>query len=363
MLLIGVLAAGLHFSSCQDKRISYKETEHSEAPKDSLSKFRFANDGKFRGMHIHSDSNLHQSALLPLVHANVEWVVHTPFLVQKNYNSTNIELYDYTHHPSIDHKAYERDLLQSATHCNIKCIVKPLLWLENNKNGEWRGSIRFDNHADWKKWSENYRSIILRQARACEAMGVEAFCIGTELTSIVESQPDFWRKLIKDVRANYSGLILYAANWDREFEIVPFWGEVDYIGISAYFPLSKKSFPSLRRLKRGWKKHLPRIEALSRRFDKQVVFTEVGYRSTAQAATRPWEWVKDAHTLGENSSPATQANCYEALFQSCWDKDWFAGALLWDWKIGPATSADRPAINFTPSEKPAEEVMARWFGK
>ena len=361
--ILGLTALSFLFGSCQGKRISYKEVEPNATQKDSLSKFRFAEDGKFRGMHIRSDSNLHPAALIPLVQANIEWVVHTTYLVQKDYKSTDIKVYDYAYHPSINRKAYEQDLMKSASNCNIKCVVKPLIWLEDSSNNEWRGSIRFDSNEDWKKWSANYRSIILQQARTCEAMGIEAFCVGTELTSIVEKHPDFLRKLIKDVRANYSGLILYAANWDREYEIVPFWDEVDYIGISAYFPLSKKSFPSLRRLKKGWKKHLPGIEAVSQRFDKQVVFTEVGYRSTAQAATRPWEWVEEAQVLGENRSPATQAKCYEALFQTCWDKEWFAGALLWDWKLGTATAADLTEFNFSPSEKPAEEVMTRWFGK
>lgn len=367
LILLGLLIiiASLYLVSCNEKgkRISYTANQNLSISQDSVSAFRFKQDGRFRGMHIHSDQNVTKTELLPLVQANVEWIVHTPYLFQKSHNSTELKLYDYVDFQNIEKERYDKDLLNSTNACNIKCVVKPLIWIENPAAGEWRGTIRFDNEADWITWSNNYRNLILEQAKACEAMKVEAFCVGTELTSIVETHPDFLRKLIKEVRSVYGGIVLYAANWNSEYEMVPFWDEVDYIGISAYFPLTKKSFPSVRKIKRGWRKHLPGLKSLSKRYDKQIVFTEVGYRSTSQAATHPWEWVKDAHRLGEKASPKTQANCYEALFESCWEEDWFAGVLLWDWKIGTINEDDRVDISFHTQGKEAEEVIAWWFGR
>jgi hypothetical protein len=40
-----------------------------------------------------------------------------------------------------------------------------------------------------------------------------------------------------EIRKIYTGKLTYAANWD-DFDKVPFWKELDYIGIDAYFPLS-----------------------------------------------------------------------------------------------------------------------------
>ncbi len=360
-----IIITSLYLISCNEKgkRISYPSNQNLITSQDTSSVFRFEQDGRFRGMHIHSDQNLTKAKLLPLVQANVEWIVHTPYLFQKTHKSTELKVYDYSDFQNIEKENYEKDLLNSTRACNIKCVVKPLIWIEHPEKGEWRGSIRFDSEADWNSWSGNYRKIILEQAKACEAMKVEAFCVGTELSSIVKTHPDFLRKLIKEVRSVYSGIVLYAANWDEEYEMVPFWDEVDYIGISAYFPLSKKSFPSVRKIKRGWRKHLPGIKSISKKHNKQIVFTEVGYRSTSQAAIRPWEWVKDAHSLGEKTSPKTQANCYEALFQTCWDEDWFAGVLLWDWKIGTMAEGDRMDISFHTQGKEAEELIAWWFGR
>jgi len=364
LLVFLLLALCIYLLSCnfRGKRIGYIPVETKLNRSDSVALFRFEKDGKFRGMHIHSDKNLTTADLLPLVRNNVEWIVHTPFLVQENARSTEIEVYDYRDIKGVDRTNYEKDLLKSTNACNIKCVVKPLVWLKNPAAGEWRGALRFKKNSEWESWSEQYRAIILKQAEVCEEMKVEAFCIGTELTSIVQRHPDFLEQLAKDIRQIYSGKLLYAANWDQEFEQVPFWAELDYIGISAYFPLSKRPFPEVRHIKRGWKKHLSKIEKISRQFNKQVVFTEVGYRSTSLAADRPWEWAKDSHQLGERPSPTTQANCYKALFESCWEKDWFAGVLLWDWKIGETLAEDRIEINFNPKEKPAEAVFARWFG-
>jgi hypothetical protein len=55
-------------------------------------------------------------------------------------------------------------------------------------------------------------------------------------------RPEYWSQLIKKIKKIYSGN--YAANWD-DFDKVPFWNELDYIGIDAYFPLSDATTPSV----------------------------------------------------------------------------------------------------------------------
>ena len=46
---------------------------------------------------------------------------------------------------------------------------------------------------------------------------------------------------------------------------------------------------------------------------KPVLFTEVGYRSTADSAVEPWIWRSDAPVNNE-----LQATLYEAMFQTFW---------------------------------------------
>jgi hypothetical protein len=64
-------------------------------------------------------------------------------------------------------------------------------------------------------------------------------------------------------KKNLLGKLTYAANWD-DFDKVPFWNELDYIGIDAYFPLSNATTPSVLELNDAWQQHIKKIEKLQR---------------------------------------------------------------------------------------------------
>ncbi len=109
----------------------------------------------------------------------------------------------------------------------------------------------------------------------------------------------------------------------------------------------------------GWQVPLLLIEKIHLRFNKPVLFTEIGYRSTHDAAIEPWQWPK-----AEDSSQAcyeAQAECYRAFFQTVWDKKWLAGVYFWKWyPHGPRRLG---AIDFTPQNKLAEKVILENFSK
>lgn len=184
-------------------------------------------------------------------------------------------------------------------------------------------------------------------------------CIGTELRSTVDGHLDQWRRIIKEVRAVYDGKLTYAANWYAEFEEIAFWDELDYIGIQAYFPLSDAPDPTVEQLLAGWRDPLRQIETVQRKFDKPVVFTEVGYRSAAGAAGKPWEWPRRDEAVEVDLD--LQARCYEAFFRTFWARPWVAGVYWWKW-FPADRRAGAPDTDFTPQNKPAEAVMARWYG-
>ena len=123
---------------------------------------------------------------------------------------------------------------------DLKVLLKPHFWLDNEK---WAGEISF-KEKDWKKWESNYRSFILKMAEIAENHSFEILCIGTEMKSAVLERPGFWKLIIKEIKAHYSGKLVYAANWDN-FKNIPFWNEIDYIGVDAYFPLSEQVTPSV----------------------------------------------------------------------------------------------------------------------
>ena len=51
--------------------------------------------------------------------------------------------------------------------------------------------------------------------------------------------PSFF-PILRDIRAAYSGLLTYAANWDDVDQTV-ILGELDVIGVNAFYPLTDKS--------------------------------------------------------------------------------------------------------------------------
>jgi len=145
---------------------------------------------------------------------------------------------------------------------------------------------------------------------------------------------------------------------------ITFWDELDYIGIQAYFPLVDKDSPSVKEVKAGWDKYLPALKALSERHGKQILFTEIGYKSSTDAAKEPWLWVENEEEGAFNLSLETQANCYEAFFETVWKEDWFAGVHFWQYNTGYVGRESMIRnVDFTPQGKPAEKVIAKYFGQ
>ena len=179
----------------------------------------------------------------------------------------------------------------------------------------------------------------------------------------VKKRPGQWRRIIAEVRAVYRGKLTYSANWYQEFEDVKFWDELDYIGIQAYFPLTDKTAPTVEELRRGWQSHVTAIEKIQRKYRKLVLFTEIGYQSKSAAAIAPWEWSRSYAVADGAGDLQTQANCYEAFFQTFWNREWFAGSYIWKWYPEQRVLSGRRVDLFTPQKKPAEKVMASWYRK
>ena len=177
----------------------------------------------------------------------------------------------------------------------------------------------------------------------------------------VLDQPRPWLKLIRDIRKVYKGQLTYASNWSDDLERIPFWEELDHIGVQAYFPLAEGLDPDLEELEDGWKNHLASLEGLAEKFDRPVLFTEIGYKSTRDAGHKPWEWSRVSSSIYKKISHKTQALCYQALFNTVWKKDWFSGIHIWEWKSrGKSEGMNH---GFTLEGKPALNVVARGFSR
>ncbi|MCP4458329.1 MAG: hypothetical protein GY816_09960 [Cytophagales bacterium] len=248
------------------------------------------------------------------------------------------------------------ECIRIAHESGLKVMLKPHVWVSGTG---WPGDYDLKDEAKWKIWEKEYTRYVMTFAKVAADLDVELYCIGTEYRKAAAQRPNFWKGLVKKVREVYDGKVTYAANWDN-YRNIKFWGEMDYIGVDAYFPLSKNARPSVDELKTNWTKWESKLKEQSELYDRPVLFTEYGYKSIEHTNTGHWNYKED--TL--KTSMENQVNAYEALYQSVWQRDWMAGGFLWKWHV-----RDDPKFGgtsnrrYTPQGKPASKVIAKWYGK
>lgn len=337
----------LALASCGDD--GGNPVTHESAP--------FAANAPIAGVNFDVSRQLDDSDLEALEAVGVDWIALIPFGWQQSFDDPHVQLRT-TGVRWGETDAGLTQIMQRARARGIRTLLKPHIWLRQEVAGQWRGTIGFDNEADWQSWQADYAAFILHYAELAQREGADMFSVGVELHRAVSSRPQFWANLIDSVRQVYDGPLTYGANWDGEASAVRFWDRLDYLGVHAYFPLTDQQDATVAQLERGWQRHLQLIEALCATWDRPILFTEVGYRSIAGAGVQPWNFtVRSAVDLQE------QADAYEAMFRTFWRRDWFAGVFLWEWDADIAATANLDTDDdFTPQTKPAERVMARWFG-
>ena len=280
----------------------------------------------------------------------VNWIQLMTFAEQRKVNAPYVE--------SNRRRPWPKEFISAARKKGFKIFLKPHVWSREFYDGSqrWRGSIKMEDDEAWSRWFKDYSTFIVMEAERAEKYGVDAFSIGLEYVESTRTQGHRWRVLIDRVRRVYSGLLTYSADGNHEAEHVDFWPLLDFIGINAYYELSTPILPGGFDLDVHWSGPLTRIQALQRRYGKQVVFTEVGYPSTDHATAQPWRWPK----AGDPPNAARQAQAYESLFR-VWSKQPFFGGLFW-WKFYETPENSVPLdVDYTPRDKPAEAVLKRWY--
>lgn len=335
----------IQFSSCQS---------HMPFNLESQSYF-ISMEAKQRGAHVFSRIDTHDLTFLK--RNNIEWITMVPWGYQEKETSSELSHYRYNHR--IERWISRITQYRSA---GFKIFIKPHVWISDPSDGKWRSDISHKDSVDWAIWKENYRDFILSYAQLAEDVKAEMYCVGTELTNISLSYPSFFRELIVDVRKIYSGKLTYAANWYKEFEDIKFWDDLDYIGVQAYFPLTDNDNPSLSQVSEGWDPYILKMKNLSQSYNRSILFTEMGYKSTADSAREPWSWIESEDQDKWQLSESTQEHCYQAFFDKIWPQNWFAGVHIWQMRgERPRKSSRYGDLDFTPLGKPAEKVLEKGF--
>ncbi len=248
---------------------------------------------------------------------------------------------------SIIHAAY------TAHKSGMSVMLKPQLWSHLG----WTGDITMQSEKDWNLFFNYYEQWIIHYALIAELYDMEMFCIGVEFQNASLSEHNKWDALFDKVRKIYSGKITYAANWGTEFETVSFWNKLDFISVNCYYPLSKKTNPTDEELLTGFEKNLDVIEAVQKKYDMPVLFTEIGFKSIAT----PWI---NPHMDDDDQAydEMAQKRCYSIMQQAMADEDWIKGVYIWKWPSYMSYSGKKNK-DFTPCGKAAEDVIKDWFLK
>ncbi len=238
----------------------------------------------------------------------------------------------------------------------MKVMLKPQVWARRT----WIGAVAFEQEAEWRSFEESYIQYIVQMAEIAENEHIEILCIGTELSEQALKRTVFWQNLIAAVRKVYKGRLTYSANWDN-WDKVPFWRDLDYIGLGSYFPLSHSANPAVDSLKLAWKPIVTRLEAASKSVNKPVLFTEMGYLGVPGCCGRLWELEPKRHELPVDTE--CQARAFEALLSVFMPKPWWAGGFVWKYYPQTVMSPDYGDKDYDIQGKQAAEVFRKMIKK
>ena len=244
-----------------------------------------------------------------------------------------------------------RGLIRRARSRGLQVMLFPILWVEQRKIGEWRGTLA---PIDPEAWWANYEHFVLHYAKIAQDENAAIYSIGSELASLEDDEPR-WRALIGKVRAIYSGRLIYSANWDHYAE-VPFWDALDLVGLTAYYELTQDPDASVAELTAAWRK-IRDVLLDWRELTKTTapfVFTELGYPSIDGTATAPWDYTRRTKVDLEE-----QRRCLEAFRRAWGHREELAGVFFWNW-FGPGGPKDRW---YSLKGKPALDVVKRWYAR
>ncbi|MDI1479683.1 hypothetical protein [Polyangium sp. y55x31] len=286
------------------------------------------------------------------------WVSLTPFGRVWDLKPNGIDLTFEA--PFEENRANVLHAIAQAHARGLKVFLVPHLWVET---GGWRALIDPGDDAAWERWAAAYKRFLLTWAAVAAEGGVEMLSVGVELRSFVTTgRAALFYPIIQEVRRVYPGLLTYSANWDDAEDTLIF-GELDLVGINAFYPLADKDGAGREALFAGGRKVAEGIERLAAMWGRPVVLTEIGYTTRKDPAIRPWEWpdgMKDV-TIDEEA----QALAYEALIAPLLDSRSCAGFFVWRYYADPDDVSQEAEWGFSPRGKLAELVLrdaftARW---
>jgi hypothetical protein len=282
------------------------------------------------------------------------WVALTPFGRVWDRRGVGVDLT--FEKPVEDNTPAVLATIAEAHALGLRVLVVPHLWVES---GEWRALVDPGDDDGWARWAASYRAFLLHWATVAELGGAEMLSVGVELRSWVTGRrAASFAALVREVRARYRGLLTYSGNWDDAAHTL-IQGEIDVIGVNAFYPLAERAGADLGELLAGGRRVAAELASLARSWSKPVLLAEMGYTSRRDPAVRPWEWPDGMRDVVVDER--AQAEAYQALLGAVYEAPWCAGFFLWRTYADPLDVSQEAAWGFSPRGKRAELVVRDAF--
>jgi hypothetical protein len=299
-------------------------------------------------------SERYERALDEAVRLGANWVSLTPFGRVWDLGSTGISPTFET--PFGENGEHVARAIQQAHARGLRVLLVPHMWVER---GGWRAEIDPGTDTGWAELAASYRAFLLGWARIAARSSADMLAIGVELRSwLTTTRAPSFAPILRDVRAVYPGLLTYAANWD-DVEHTVIWGELDVIGINAFYPLAEKPNADLAELLRGAAEVSRKVKTLAELWEKPVLFNEFGYTARPDPALRPWEWPD--HMKGVPVDAKAQALAYTALLSAMTQSPELRGGFVWRLYSDPDDLSQEAEWGFSPRGRAAELALRSAF--
>lgn len=249
-----------------------------------------------------------------------------------------------------------KTLVQRAKADKLRVVLMPIVLLEAPQGNEWRGTIepKIRGVSAWDEWFDSYRELERFYATLAQETGVEMLVVGSELVS-TETHAVEWGKTIRMIRGIYHGMLTYSSNWDH-YENIPFWEQLDVIGMNSYWKLGETSKATVQEITGRWRDIQKDLIAFSNKKGKPIILLEAGWCSLSNAPYEPWDYTKTEDALDLD----VQRRLYEGFFRAWYGNPNMAGFMIWEWGPYGGGPNDR---GYTPEGKPAEKLLREWFAK
>ena len=136
----------------------------------------------------------------------------------------------------------------------------------------------------------------------------------------------------------------------------------DDVGLALKDDLSlvPPSDSSLEAIKRRWKPIKEKLRKLSKKFNRPILFIELGVCSAKGFSAAPWTH----HQTGMQYDGGEQRRYYQATIETFWDEPWFIGFGWWAWPPNLYSLEEAGThTGFCIYGKPAEQLVREWYKK